>query len=136
MLPIGQLIKEELASQERTVSWFARKLHLDRSTSTGCSRKILSTPICWAESPLFLAVIFLKSCLQTFANGGITPAGDTVGRAGALRSVCGSDSFSRLSCRGFHHNNVSVVTRWRCTIRRDGEAIMQRAAQHCVNDYK
>lgn len=31
MLPIGQLIKEELASQERTVSWFARKLHLDRS---------------------------------------------------------------------------------------------------------
>lgn len=31
MLPIGQLIKEELARQERTVSWFARKLHLDRS---------------------------------------------------------------------------------------------------------
>ncbi len=31
MLPIGQLLKEELASQERTVSWFALKLHLDRS---------------------------------------------------------------------------------------------------------
>lgn len=29
--PIGLLIKEELAAQERTVSWFARKLHLDRS---------------------------------------------------------------------------------------------------------
>ncbi|MDE5635386.1 MAG: XRE family transcriptional regulator [Muribaculaceae bacterium] len=31
MKPIGQLIKEELRSQERSVSWFARKLHLDRS---------------------------------------------------------------------------------------------------------
>ena len=29
--PIGQLIKEELQAQERTVAWFARKLHLDRS---------------------------------------------------------------------------------------------------------
>lgn len=25
------MIKEELAAQERTVAWFARKLHLDRS---------------------------------------------------------------------------------------------------------
>lgn len=25
------MIKEELVAQERTVSWFARKLHLDRS---------------------------------------------------------------------------------------------------------
>lgn len=31
MTPIGQLIKEELQAQERTVAWFARKLHLDRS---------------------------------------------------------------------------------------------------------
>lgn len=31
MQPIGSLIKEELENQERTVSWFARKLHLDRS---------------------------------------------------------------------------------------------------------
>lgn len=31
MIPIGQLIKEELQAQERTVTWFARKLHLDRS---------------------------------------------------------------------------------------------------------
>lgn len=31
MQPIGILIKEELENQERTVSWFARKLHLDRS---------------------------------------------------------------------------------------------------------
>lgn len=31
MIPIGQLIKEELHAQERSVSWFARKLHLDRS---------------------------------------------------------------------------------------------------------
>ena len=31
MTPIGQLIKDELQAQERTVSWFARKLHLDRS---------------------------------------------------------------------------------------------------------
>ncbi len=31
MISIGQLIKEELQAQERTVSWFARKLHLDRS---------------------------------------------------------------------------------------------------------
>lgn len=31
MTPIGQLIKAELQAQERTVSWFARKLHLDRS---------------------------------------------------------------------------------------------------------
>lgn len=31
MTPIGQLIKDELLAQERTVSWFARKLHLDRS---------------------------------------------------------------------------------------------------------
>ena len=31
MTPIGQLIKEELQAQERSVSWFARKLHLDRS---------------------------------------------------------------------------------------------------------
>ena len=28
---IGSLIKEELARQERTVSWFARKLSCDRS---------------------------------------------------------------------------------------------------------
>lgn len=31
MLPIGLLIKEELENQERSVSWLARKLHLDRS---------------------------------------------------------------------------------------------------------
>lgn len=31
MTPIGKLIKEELQAQERSVSWFARKLHLDRS---------------------------------------------------------------------------------------------------------
>lgn len=31
MKPLGIIIKEELASQERTVSWFARKLHIDRS---------------------------------------------------------------------------------------------------------
>lgn len=31
MKPIGLLIKEELAAQERTVAWFARRLHLDRS---------------------------------------------------------------------------------------------------------
>lgn len=28
---IGNLIKEELARQERTISWFARKLYCDRS---------------------------------------------------------------------------------------------------------
>ena len=28
---IGKLIKEELERQERTVSWFARKLYCDRS---------------------------------------------------------------------------------------------------------
>ena len=31
MMPIGKLIREELQAQERSVSWFARKLHLDRS---------------------------------------------------------------------------------------------------------
>lgn len=31
MKPIGVLIKEELEKQERTVSWFARKLAYDRS---------------------------------------------------------------------------------------------------------
>lgn len=31
MEPIGQLIKEELNAQERSVAWFARKLCLDRS---------------------------------------------------------------------------------------------------------
>jgi hypothetical protein len=31
MKPIGVLIKDELTAQERTVSWFARKLHTDRS---------------------------------------------------------------------------------------------------------
>lgn len=31
MESIGQLIKEELERQERSVSWFARKLCLDRS---------------------------------------------------------------------------------------------------------
>lgn len=31
MEPIGQLIKEELMAQERSVAWFARKLCLDRS---------------------------------------------------------------------------------------------------------
>lgn len=31
MKPLGQLIKEELTAQERSVTWFARKLHLDRS---------------------------------------------------------------------------------------------------------
>lgn len=33
MKPLGVLIKEELAAQERTVSWFARKLHIDRSNA-------------------------------------------------------------------------------------------------------
>lgn len=28
---IGQIIKQELENQERTVSWFARKLNCDRS---------------------------------------------------------------------------------------------------------
>lgn len=31
MKPIGQLIKEELEKQERSISWFARKLSCDRS---------------------------------------------------------------------------------------------------------
>jgi len=31
MKPIGLIIKEELAAQERSVSWFARKLNMDRS---------------------------------------------------------------------------------------------------------
>lgn len=31
MKPIGQLIKEELIKQERSVSWFARKLSCDRT---------------------------------------------------------------------------------------------------------
>ncbi len=32
MIPIGQLIKEELNKQERSVSWFARKLSCDRTS--------------------------------------------------------------------------------------------------------
>ncbi len=31
MKPIGALIKEELEHQERSISWFARKLSCDRS---------------------------------------------------------------------------------------------------------
>lgn len=31
MRPIGSLIKEELEQQERSISWFARKLSCDRS---------------------------------------------------------------------------------------------------------
>lgn len=31
MKPIGILIREELLAQERSVAWFARKIHLDRS---------------------------------------------------------------------------------------------------------
>lgn len=31
MKPIGNLIKEELKRQERSISWFARKLACDRS---------------------------------------------------------------------------------------------------------
>lgn len=31
MKPIGELIKEELEKQERSVSWLARKLSCDRS---------------------------------------------------------------------------------------------------------
>lgn len=31
MEPIGQLIKDELTAQERSMAWFARKLCLDRS---------------------------------------------------------------------------------------------------------
>ena len=31
MKPIGELVKEELAAQERTITWFARKLCIDRS---------------------------------------------------------------------------------------------------------
>lgn len=31
MKPIGCLIKEELEKQERSISWFARKLSCDRS---------------------------------------------------------------------------------------------------------
>lgn len=31
MQPLGKLIKEELERQERTVTWFARRLSCDRS---------------------------------------------------------------------------------------------------------
>ena len=31
MKPIGELAKEELMAQERTITWFARKLCIDRS---------------------------------------------------------------------------------------------------------
>lgn len=31
MVSIGSIIKEELMAQERSVAWFARKIHLDRS---------------------------------------------------------------------------------------------------------
>ncbi len=33
MKPIGRLIQEELKMQERSVSWFARKLYCDRSNA-------------------------------------------------------------------------------------------------------
>ena len=33
MKPIGILIKEELEKQERSITWFARKLSCDRSNS-------------------------------------------------------------------------------------------------------
>lgn len=95
-------------------------------TSTGCSRKILSTPICWAESPLFLTVIFLKSCLQTFANGGIMPAGDTVGRTGALRSVRGPGSYQCCDSRESYNTIISFLTPWRSVICHSGDAIARR----------
>ena len=43
---IGNLIKEELVKQERTVSWFARKLYCDRANVYNIfSRKSIDTDL-------------------------------------------------------------------------------------------
>lgn len=52
-LHIGQLIKEELERQERTVSWFARKLYCDRSNVY----KIFKRPTIDTELLLRISVI-------------------------------------------------------------------------------
>lgn len=52
-LHIGQLIKEELERQERTVSWFARKLFCDRSNVY----KIFKRPTIDTELLLRISVI-------------------------------------------------------------------------------
>lgn len=52
-LHIGQLIKQELESQERTVSWFARKLYCDRSNIY----KIFKRPTIDTELLLRISVI-------------------------------------------------------------------------------
>lgn len=52
-LHIGQLIKQELEQQERTVSWFARKLYCDRSNIY----KIFKRPTIDTELLLRISVI-------------------------------------------------------------------------------
>lgn len=39
MIHIGELIKAELQNQERSISWFARKLYCDRSNAYDIFRR-------------------------------------------------------------------------------------------------
>ena len=74
-------------------------------TSTGCSRKILSTPISWAESPLSSTAISLKSCLRAFARGGKTPAADRTLRTRTPRGARARQKQTLVQSQLSQHNN-------------------------------
>lgn len=80
MKPIGLLIKEELAAQERTVSWFARKLHIDRSNVYRLFQKNSVDTDLLARISLVLGRDFFAVLSDNYAerSGGRSPHGDKI----------------------------------------------------------
>ena len=72
-LHIGKLIKEELERQERTVSWFARKLYCDRSNVY----KLFKRPTIDTELLLRISIIlnhdFFGEYMARFSHHTTTP---------------------------------------------------------------
>lgn len=70
MKPIGSLIKSELTEQERSVSWFARKLHLDRSNVYRLfQRTTIDTGLLWRVS-----LVLNKNFFEEFSREFDTPS--------------------------------------------------------------
>ena len=78
-LHIGNLIKEELEQQERTVSWFARKLYCDRSNVY----KIFKRPTIDTELLLRISVILNRDFFADY-RAKMTLEMDGIGNLGDI----------------------------------------------------
>lgn len=68
MTQIGELIKTELASQERSITWFARKLNIDRSNAYRVFKKHSIDTEMLLKISIVLKKDFFKYLSEEFEN--------------------------------------------------------------------